>query len=181
MKKIGIVVLIIGLVGLAFALGMDTSVATGHGDDRVHNIGLMSDKQNYLFLAIALAIVGVVLLAIGIKNGASLSVWNPTDANMQSRACPYCAEQIKSKAVVCRFCGKDVEALPNSASGSGIATPEQSHFDGVSRSQLIARFGKRRHMYIAAVLVLGALAATWRRTRSRTLSCSWWITRLRIT
>ena len=109
MKKIGISVLIIGLVGLVLALGIDTSVATGHGDNRVHNIGLMSEKQNYLFVAIALAVVGVVLLALGIKNGTPLSFWNPTDANKQSRACPYCAEQIKSKAVVCRFCGKDVE------------------------------------------------------------------------
>jgi flagellar basal body-associated protein FliL len=149
MKKIGIIVLIIGLVGLALALGMDTSVATGHNYDRVHNIGLMSDKQNYLFVSIALAVVGVVLLALGIKNGTSQGFLIQTSANQLDRACPYCAEQIKSQAVVCRYCGKDVEALPNATSGSGIT----------SRSQLIAKFGKRKLMYSAGALVLGALAA----------------------
>jgi hypothetical protein len=29
------------------------------------------------------------------------------------RACPWCAETIKTAAVVCRFCGRDVEAMAN--------------------------------------------------------------------
>ena len=29
-----------------------------------------------------------------------------------TRTCPWCAETIKAAAVVCRFCGKDVEPLP---------------------------------------------------------------------
>jgi hypothetical protein len=31
------------------------------------------------------------------------------------RACPWCAEAIKSAAIVCRFCGRDVEPLVSSA------------------------------------------------------------------
>jgi len=31
------------------------------------------------------------------------------------RTCPWCAETIKAAAVVCRFCGRDVEPLPGAA------------------------------------------------------------------
>lgn len=29
-----------------------------------------------------------------------------------TRNCPYCAETIKKEATVCRFCGREVPALP---------------------------------------------------------------------
>jgi hypothetical protein len=32
------------------------------------------------------------------------------------RECPWCAETIKAAAIVCRFCGREVEALPAAAS-----------------------------------------------------------------
>lgn len=28
--------------------------------------------------------------------------------NLDLKICPYCAEQIKSAAIVCRFCGRDL-------------------------------------------------------------------------
>jgi protein-disulfide isomerase len=30
----------------------------------------------------------------------------------EERVCPWCAETIKAAAIVCRFCGRDVEPLP---------------------------------------------------------------------
>jgi hypothetical protein len=33
-------------------------------------------------------------------------------ARGETRKCPFCAELIKSEAVVCRFCGRDVPVSP---------------------------------------------------------------------
>jgi len=30
----------------------------------------------------------------------------------QDRVCPFCAETVKAAAIVCRFCGRDLPALP---------------------------------------------------------------------
>jgi len=58
--------------------------------------------------------------AIAAAQGSNASLANQGPS---SRPCPYCAESIQAAAVVCRFCGRDVEptALPPVAVG----TPEQ--------------------------------------------------------
>ena len=38
-----------------------------------------------------------------------------TPAPPTKRTCPWCAETIKAAAVVCRFCGRDVEPVPGAA------------------------------------------------------------------
>jgi hypothetical protein len=43
-------------------------------------------------------------------------------ASSNTRPCPWCAEEIKSAAVVCRYCGRDVEA----AAGPAGWEPEDS-------------------------------------------------------
>ena len=37
-------------------------------------------------------------------------------AQSDERACPWCAETIKAAAVICRFCGRDVQVQPNAGS-----------------------------------------------------------------
>jgi tetratricopeptide (TPR) repeat protein len=37
----------------------------------------------------------------------------PPSAQSAERTCPWCAETIKAAAVVCRFCGRDVQPQPN--------------------------------------------------------------------
>ena len=41
-----------------------------------------------------------------------------TPAPLTERTCPWCAETIKAAAVLCRFCGRDVEPLSNAGQPS---------------------------------------------------------------
>ena len=110
MKNYGTAALCIGAIGIYATLSMDTSVATS-GSDRVHNIGLLSQQQNFLILSIIIAAVGVVLLVIDHGMKATKSAPNSSKSlhrKSNERNCPFCAETIKSQAVICRFCGRDI-------------------------------------------------------------------------
>jgi hypothetical protein len=68
MRTFGIIILIVGIVLGIYALSMDTSVQVNYsGDsfglpDRVNNLGLMNDRQNYLIVAGVLSIIGTILI-----------------------------------------------------------------------------------------------------------------------
>ncbi|MCX7246105.1 MAG: hypothetical protein NTX31_00270 [Burkholderiales bacterium] len=113
MKKIGIVVFVFGLICLFAALSMDTSVSAFGG--RVNNLGLMNDKQNYLLVSVAVTIMGVVVWVFGGRSArqedSSQGSQKISDPDQVTRICPFCAEQIKAKAIVCRFCGREVAPL----------------------------------------------------------------------
>ncbi|WP_432372262.1 hypothetical protein ACRPHP_16450 [Pantoea allii] len=64
MKKFGIAILIIGVIGAIASMAMDVSVATP-GGMRVNNIGLMADRQNYLIISGFVAIAGLLLTLFG--------------------------------------------------------------------------------------------------------------------
>jgi len=81
---------------------MDTSVVTDLGI-RVNNLGLMSDRTNLLIGAGISFISGILL--IGFSQKPELS------ASEATRKCPYCAEQVKAQAIICRFCQKDLPML----------------------------------------------------------------------
>jgi hypothetical protein len=63
MQNIGIAVMVCGGVGLALFYIMDTSVPTSFG--RVHNIGLLQERQNGLMVSGVVALAGVVLTVAG--------------------------------------------------------------------------------------------------------------------
>ncbi|WOS07379.1 hypothetical protein R5O27_09330 [Proteus mirabilis] len=50
MKGFGRILLIVGIIAAFASFNMDVSVPTGYGS-RVNNIGLMSDKQNYILIS----------------------------------------------------------------------------------------------------------------------------------
>jgi hypothetical protein len=70
MKAFGIFLLIIGILLGMYALQMDTSVAVDYDGgnsygfpDRVVNLSLMQQRQNYLIAAGVISLIGVILIA----------------------------------------------------------------------------------------------------------------------
>ena len=111
MKGWGQLALIAGVVGLIAALSMDTSVSTGYG--RVNNLGLMKDQQNYIFIAIALMVIGLMMV-IGARKSANGDSGEARGG--PTRKCPECEESILIDAKVCRYCGNrdlpEIEVAP---------------------------------------------------------------------
>ena len=71
MKTLGIIILIIGILLGLYALNMDTSVEVNYASgnsfglpERVNNIGLMNDKQNYLIFSGILSALGLVIILV---------------------------------------------------------------------------------------------------------------------
>lgn len=69
MKYIGFIICIAGIALLGYAFNMDTSVAVDYPGgnnydlpDRVNNIGLIADKQNYMIFGGVLFILGIVTI-----------------------------------------------------------------------------------------------------------------------
>jgi hypothetical protein len=60
----GIIAALSAVVGLLVLFGYDTSIPNS-GGGRVHNLGLMSEKQNFLLVTAAAGIAGVILFALG--------------------------------------------------------------------------------------------------------------------
>lgn len=70
MKVTGLILLLAGILIIMYSLNMDTTVAVPNSttwlpSQRVNNIGLMNDKQNYLIISGIVTITGVILLVFG--------------------------------------------------------------------------------------------------------------------
>ena len=68
MKYFGYLMFTVGLIVLGVAFTMDTSVAVSYINDnafnlpeRVNNIGLIADKQNYLLFGAILTVLGALI------------------------------------------------------------------------------------------------------------------------
>lgn len=70
MRNLGIVLLIIGVFAFIAGFQIDTTVYAGFGE-RVHNIGLMNDRQNLLIFAGVLSVIGAIFLAVASKSNVS--------------------------------------------------------------------------------------------------------------
>lgn len=114
MKKLGWLLIFFAISCLAIALFMDTSVSTGIGR-RIVNLSLMSFQQNTLIVGVGLFIAGAIFVTLGGRNAMEGSGTNTYD-NPPLRVCPFCAEMIQKKAILCRYCGRDIPPIEHNSS-----------------------------------------------------------------
>ena len=122
MKKIGVCLIIAGVMWGIFAFNTKTSITTegqtfGEGlysirvpSQTVHNLGLADQRRNHLIGAAVTLIAGILLFGFGAVQTATENSPQRTsyqEPESRSRVCPFCAETIKYGAVVCRFCGRE--------------------------------------------------------------------------
>ncbi|HCM61793.1 MAG TPA: hypothetical protein DIT05_04490 [Morganella sp. (in: Bacteria)] len=113
MKGIGYILMVVGLIAMVFAINMDVSVSTYGG--RINNIGLISDRQNYLIFSCVIFLAGIILAIFGSKS-------EPVSGSGNVK-CKYCAELIKSDAIICKHCGKNVEHEKETDDSGFLFTP----------------------------------------------------------
>lgn len=106
MKSLGYITFSIGLIIVLYAFTMDTSVAVDYPGgneyglpERVNNLGLIADRQNYMIFGGVLSLLGLIVIYASDKKGE--------EAN--EKVCPKCAERVKIEALICRFCNYSFE------------------------------------------------------------------------
>lgn len=115
MRAIGALLIAAGLIWATIAFNISTTVEAG-GERigsgafaidiprvTVNNLGLMEQRRNHLMMSGVAILAGILLFGFGSPSRPELRT---TDEN--HRVCPYCAEQIKDAAKVCRYCQREL-------------------------------------------------------------------------
>ena len=142
MRAIGATLIIVGLVWAAIAFNMSTTVQAG-GERigsgafsvdiprvTVNNLGLMEERRNHLMMSGVAIIAGIILFGFG-----SASRPEQPTTSVTHRACPFCAEQIKTEAKVCRFCQRELPTPAAETTASEVAH-QRAVEQGASETEL---------------------------------------------
>ncbi|MEY1162436.1 zinc ribbon domain-containing protein [Providencia manganoxydans] len=113
MKGLGLFALIVGIVVAIVAFTMDVSVPTGYGG-RVNNIGLMSERQNYILIGCFIILCGLLMIIFCKKKDITPTSKSDNYRGCFDTKCPFCAELIKPEAIKCKHCGSDLEEAHSS-------------------------------------------------------------------
>lgn len=104
---LGCFLIFVGIVLLYIGITMDTSVKILYPEitksfnlnlpERVNNIGLMQEKQNYLMFGGICFVLGLILIYAFHNSRKQMEY-------VETKKCPDCAETIQQDARICRYC-----------------------------------------------------------------------------
>jgi hypothetical protein len=135
MRTLGGLLIAGGLVWLGIVSQMDTSVAVPGGGayglpDRVQNLSLMEQKRTHLMLSIGCVVVGTLLIGFGQIRRRDDDDWEENEGDY--RQCPFCAEEVRAEAVICKHCRSELPAVAKEADEpeEGLALPDEDEAEG---------------------------------------------------
>jgi len=93
----------------------------------VHNLDLADKRKTHLMIAGAILVVGTLLFGFGTLKGGPSSITTP-----KLRTCPFCAEEVKIEAKLCKHCGKDLPEYeePLAQERTDVVSLHQAAWDG---------------------------------------------------
>lgn len=86
-----------------------------------------ASAQDAVIVASLIASVAALYAAAVVgkrHSGEARSKKSNTSVRSESRLCPFCAEEIRAAAVICRYCNRDVTPVDADGRGSSFAQPE---------------------------------------------------------
>lgn len=176
MKKVGLILIVIGLVWVIIAFNMSTAVKTesetiGSGDFSIHipsmeinNVGLMDQRRNHMMASIAMILSGILLYGFGAISesrkitGAANEPYIGAKKPMadDTKKCPACAEIIKFEATKCKHCGEtfDPSEIQKQADERKAAMQEQKARIETSRSYESEDFKRLKEQWASGQISL---------------------------
>lgn len=115
MKGFGWILLVVGIIAAFAAFNMDVSVSTSYGN-RVNNIGLMAQRQNFVLISCFIMLCGLLMVIFGGRKKPDNNYVISKDSIYIK--CPYCAEDVHPDAIKCKHCNSDISIKNKYANGN---------------------------------------------------------------